>query len=105
MKKLIYLVSLILLCCSCSRDYRCELKYQVAYPDTTWTNTYVFDGNGDAYFTNRRGEYDDKQRLTVYPMGISTPSSTICVVPNKNCEIKVLDFKMYRYGVDIEKKK
>lgn len=104
MKKLVYFL-VLLFCLSCERNYRCELKYEVVYPDTTWVNTYVFDGTSDVYFSNKRTEYNGKKSLIIHPTGANFPSITICTVPNKESEINVLDFKMYRYGVDVEKKK
>ena len=104
MKKFVYLLAL-LICLSCTRNYRCEMTYEVVYPDTTWINTYVFDGSSQASYTKVTSKIDGRSWLEIHPNGATFPCKTICVVPNKESDIKVLDFKMYHYGIDIKKKK
>ena len=103
MKKIIYLLVLLFLCSCVPIDYKYELTYKVTYPDTTWVNTYAFDGDSSAkYKVKKEG---DKQLLTVYPIGgTNFRMKTICVVPIP-CEISIIDFKIYTYGIDVERER
>jgi len=105
MKKiLIILISLLCLCSCARKNYKCVIKYQVTYPDTSWVHTYIFDGAWDAkpgIYTSTKGG----KTLTVYPYGdVNIGSQEIAAVPSKYSDITVLDFKIYRYGIDIPKK-
>jgi len=105
MLKKFFIILITLLCmCSCVKNYKCVLKYQVTYPDTTWVHTYVFDGTWEAkprVYTSSNG----RKTLSVYPYGgVNVGLQEIAAVPSKDSDITVLDFKIYRYGVDIPKK-
>lgn len=104
MKKIVFILIVLLCLCSCVKNYKCVLKYQVTYPDTTWVHTYVFDGTWEAkplIYTSSKG----RKTLSVYPYGdVNVGSQEIAVVPSKDSDITVLDFKLYRYGIDIPKK-
>lgn len=104
MKKLLIILISLLCLCSCARNYKCVLKYQVTYPDTSWVHTYIFDGTWEAkpgIYTSSKGG----KTLSVFPYGdVNIGSREIAAVPSKDSDITVLDFKIYRYGIDIPKK-
>ena len=104
MKKFLIILIVFLCLCSCEKDYKCVLKYQVTYPDTTWVNTYVFDGTWES----KPGIYRSstgKKTLSVFPYGdVNVGSKVIAAVPSGNTDITILDFKIYKYGIDIPKK-
>ena len=105
MLKKVLIILVVLLClCSCVKNYKCVLEYQVTYPDTTWVHTYVFDGSYEAHpFIYKASS--GRKVLSVYPYEINIPSYEIAAVPSENTDITILDFKIYRYGIDIPKKK
>lgn len=88
----------MLLVTSCDNTYKCELNYNLVYPDTTYVRTYVFDGDMDArYYISNSGS--GGKTLYIYPRG--GLGYTIARVPNSNGDIVITDFKTFRYGVDI----
>ena len=104
MKKIIYLLVLLFLCSCYPKNYRHEITYRVTYPDTTWVNTYTFDGDVSGGYEIR--VEGNKQGLTIHPFSdINFDSKTICVTPISDCEITVIDYKIYTYGVDIKEQK
>lgn len=100
MKKILIFVlaSFMLLSTSCMKTFKCEIKYQMVYSDTTYVRSYEFDGNQDA--TYRIFDYgNDGKVLTVFPTG--NLGDIIARVPSGNDNIIVTDFKTFRYGIDI----
>lgn len=104
MKKVLLILVVLLCICSCSKNYKCVLKYEVSYPDTTWVNTYVFDGDYTANAIVYKTQ-DGRKVLYVYPTYNNIVRCEIAVVPGENMNITIHDFKIYRYGVDIPEKK
>jgi len=104
MKKLLVILIALLCLSSCQKDYKCVVKYQVTYPDTTWVNTYEFDGSVFARPAICRYQQNGRTGLEIYPYEMAVCSKTIAAMPNSTAEINVLDFKMYKYGLDIPKK-
>jgi hypothetical protein len=104
MKKFIIILLSLVLLVSCQKDYKCVIKYQVTYPDTTWVHTYEFDGSIFARPAICRYQQNGRTGLEIYPYEMAVCSKTIAAVPNSTAEINVLDFKMYKYGLDIPKK-
>ena len=104
MKKILVILIVLLSLCSCSKNYKCVLKYEVSYPDTTWVHTYVFDGDCTAHAVVYKSS-DDRKVLNIYPTTWTMFQHEIAAVPGGNMNITIHDFKIYRYGVDIPKKK
>ena len=104
MKKIVFILITLLCLCSCARDYKCVVTYQISYPDTSWVHTYTFDGAYDAHPSIYRAS-SGRKVLTVYPYEINIPSYEIAAVPREDTDITILDFKIYRYDIDIPKKK
>ena len=104
MKKLLIILVALLCLCSCAKNYKCVVTYQVSYPDTSWVHICTFDGTWEAktgIYTSLKG----RKTLTVYPYGnVNVGSQEIAAVPREDSDITVLDFKIYRYGIDIPKK-
>ena len=104
MKKLLIILVALLCLCSCAKNYKCVVTYQVSYPDTSWVHTYTFDGVYDAHPSIYRAS-SGRKVLSVYPYGdVNVGSQEIAAVPCEDSDITILDFKIYRYGVDIPKK-
>ena len=104
MKKLLIILVALLCLCSCTKNYKCVVTYQVSYPDTTWVHTYTFDGVYDARPSIYRAS-SGRKVLYVYPYGdVNVGLQEIAAVPCEDSDITILDFKIYRYGVDIPKK-
>lgn len=107
MKKFIAILVCLLLFAACNRSYKCVITYEVCYPDTSWVKTYTFDGSAYATYRLTEGETSGVIRLDVYPDdGFNITSTNIAAVPKgRNGRINVYDFKLYRYGFDIDYKK
>lgn len=90
----------MLLFTSCyKKDYHCIVKYEVNYPDTTWVHTYEFEGNKYAKAVLVKNFYG-RLELDVYEYRCSS-GYEIATVPDENCSIKILDYKMYKQKHDI----
>ncbi len=103
MKKVLVILIALLCLCSC-KDYKCVLKYEVSYPDTTWVHTYVFDGDHTAHVSIYKSS-DGGKVLNIYPTSWTIVQHEIAAVPGENTNITIHDFKIYRYGIDIPNKK
>ena len=105
MKRILVILIALLCLCSCERNYKCVLKYQVVYPDTTWTHTYIFDGSWEAHpviYKSTTGRIT----LSAYPYATTICTRDIAAVPPcDGNDIRILSFKIYRYGIDIPDKK
>lgn len=102
MKKFLILILAIVLTISCTKDYKCVLKYQVNYPDTTWTHVYTFDGTSDASYRLYRNSLG-VQVLLIHTHRPYITEIEIAAVPDETCSIDVTDFKIYKYDIDVEK--
>ncbi len=103
MKKIILILIALLCLCSCDRSYKCVVKYKVTYPDTTWVSTYTFNG-GKCSHPNVYILSSGVKTLEVYKNS-TTLCDDVTSVPAGEASIEILDFKMYKYGLDIPKKK
>lgn len=103
MKKILIILITLLFLCSCDRSYKCVVKYEVSYPDTTWVNTYVFNGSISAHPNVYRSQTGLKT-LEIYPGSFSLNYRVISAVSFPDADINVIDYKMYKYGVDIPNK-
>lgn len=104
MKKIIFILISLLCLCSCVHDYKCVVKYEISYPDTTWVNVYEFDGCEEAF--TQVFSATNYKTLYVYPNGhVSVGMHDIATIPKGDSNITILDYKMYKYGIDIPKKK
>lgn len=101
MKKIIFILIALLCLCSCDKSYKCVVKYKVTYPDTTWVITYTFDGY--TYSKPRVYESSGRKILAVY-INNTLFSKEVTTVPEGETNIEILDYKMYKYGIDIPKK-
>lgn len=102
MKKIILILIILLCLCSCDRSYKCVVTYKVTYPDTTWVNTYTFNGSKCSHpnvYTRSSGG----KTLEIYKNS-TTIWNDVTSVPAGEANIEILDYKMYKYGVDIPKK-
>ena len=102
MKKIIFILITLLCLCSCDRSYKCVVKYKVTYPDTTWVNTYTFDGSMYSH-PNVYARNSGIKTLEVYKNS-TTISDNVVAVPAGETSIEILDYKIYKYGLDIPKK-
>ena len=102
MKKIIFILITLLCLCSCDRSYKCVVKYKVTYPDTTWVNTYTFNGSKCSH-PNVYILSSGVKTLEVYKTS-TTISDCVTSVPAGEANIEILDYKMYKYGIDIPKK-
>ena len=102
MKQIIFILITLLCLCSCDRRYKCVVKYKVTYPDTTWVNTYEFDGS----MYSHPNVYTRSSGIKI--LEVYKHSTTICdvvtSVPAGEANIEILDYKIYKYGLDIPKK-
>ena len=78
------------------------VKYKVIYPDTTWVNTYTFDGSSYSH-PNVYMRSSGVKTLEVYKNS-TTLTDDVTSVPAGDANIEILDYKMYKYGIDIPKK-
>lgn len=101
MKKFLILFLALILLASCQKNYKCVITYRIDYPDTSWVKTYEFDGSWEA----RQYIYEasnGRKTLFIYPYSnVNIGSQEIATVPKGDSDITVLDFKMYRYGIDV----
>ena len=102
MKKIIFILITLLCLCSCDRSYKCVVKYKITYPDTTWVNTYTFDGSLYSH-PNVYTRVSGVKTLEVYKTSTNI-SDCVTSVPAGEANIEILDYKMYKYGIDIPKK-
>ena len=102
MKKFLIILITLLFLCSCDRSYKCVVTYKITYPDTTWVNTYTFNG-GIGSHPNVYTRSTGVKTLEVYKNSTNFCDDVTCV-PAGEANIEILDFKMYKYGVDIPKK-
>lgn len=102
MKKIIFILIALLCLCSCDKSYKCVVKYKVTYPDTTWVSTYTFDGNKYSHPNVYRLSSGVKT-LEVYKNSTYLRNG-VTSVPAGETNIEILDFKIYKYGIDIPKK-
>jgi hypothetical protein len=79
------------------------VKYKVTYPDTTWVNTYEFDGSLYSH-PNVYTRVSGVKTLEVYKTSTHICDEVISV-PAGETNIEILDYKMYKYGIDIPKKR
>jgi len=103
MKKILLTLIILLCLCSCDRSYKCVVKYKVTYPDTTWVNTYEFDGSLYSH-PNVYTRVSGVKTLEVYKTSTHICDEVISV-PAGETNIEILDYKMYKYGIDIPKKR
>lgn len=104
MKKIIFILISLLCLCSCTHNYKCVVKYEISYPDTSWVNVYEFDGVKEAFAKVYTASI--YKTLFVYPNGHTNIGRyEIATTPEGNSKITILDYKMYKYGIDIPKKK
>lgn len=106
MKKIIGIIA-IFVCLisftSCQRNFKYTLEYNLVYPDTTYARTYSFNGDSNGRYELWKGNGDAKF-LTVFPTGVF--GDNIAKMPAQvGGDIVVTDYKVFRYGVDIERTK
>ena len=103
MKKIIFILIALLCLCSCDKSYKCVVMYKVTYPDTTWVSTYTFDGSKYSH-PNVYRQSSGIKTLQVYKNNTSI-CNDVTSVPAGGTNIEILDYKMYKYGLDIPKRK
>lgn len=101
MKKLIVILITAMLLVGCRNDYHCIVKYEVNYPDTSWVHTYEFDGGKCASASVSRNSIG-REQLLIYEHQISFGYNIAIVPKDSDCNIKILDYKMYKKGHDID---
>lgn len=98
MKKIIIFLASLFLLVSCVNDYNCVIDYKLVYKDTTFVRHYEFKGDSDAtYYIESKNH---GKTLFIHPHGAF--GYDIARVPNDENDIIVIDYKMYKRGIDIE---